>query len=95
MSSIQDNSTGGGTALVLSLKNDDFKSTLYRHFRLLGTRRDKNEEIKAQKSIFDEILKDVQDEPKFYKLRDHRRVTVSRDEAFACEYFICSYERER
>ena len=70
--------------IILSLKDDNFKSIIYRHFRLLGTRRDRDKEVEAQKAIFAELTKDcvVGQQRHFYKLRDDRRISVTEQKAF-------------
>ena len=75
--------------IILSLKDDNFKSIIYRHFRLLGTRRDRDKEVEAQKAIFAELTKDcvVGQQRHFYKLRDDRRISVTEQKAFECEFY--------
>lgn len=81
-------STKNGTAtnsIILSLRNDQFKSITYHHFRLLGTSRDRDREVRAQRDIFDDLVKGARGVA-FYKLKENRRVAVNEKEALECEY---------
>lgn len=75
--------------IILSLKDNKFKTILYHHFRLLGTKRDRDPENEAQHHIYEDLIGDTdygEDGPTFYKLRDNQRVPVTREKAMECKY---------
>lgn len=78
-----------GTPIVLSLKDERFKSIAYRHFRLLGTRRDKEAEREAHRCVYDELTcgEEYGDAgPQFCKLKEDRMIFVTKEKARECEY---------
>jgi hypothetical protein len=77
--------------IILSLRDEKFKSIIYRHFRLLGINKNRDKEIEAQQKIWDELIKDVVKPRHFCKLRDEKRVAVTEQKAFECEFLRRSY----
>lgn len=76
------------TPIILSLKDDRFKSIAYRHFRRLGTRRDKDAEKEAQRCLLDELTRGKEHGevgPQFCKLKEDRMVFVTKEKARECK----------
>ena len=75
--------------IILSLKDNKFKSISYHHFRLLGTKRDRDPENEAQQHIYEELIGDTdygEDGPTFYKLKESGRVAVTQEKAKECKF---------
>jgi hypothetical protein len=82
----------GAPQILLSMKNAVFKSIVYRHFRTLGTKRDREAEAPFVARVFQDLTRhegdDAGDKCVFYKVKKDTRVFMSREEVLECEYLI-------
>lgn len=81
-------------SILLSMKNDVFKSIIYRHFRMLGKKRDKNNDDKDEEDVearrvLEELIQNVGNgvhELLFYKeANGDRHLHVPREKALECK----------
>ena len=81
-------------SILLSMKNDHFKSIIYHHFRILGKKRDsenddKDEEDVESRRVLEELIQNVGNgvhQLLFYKkVKGDRRLQISREKALECK----------
>ncbi len=78
--------TSTPSRVFLSLRNNYYKDTMWRYFRMLGTTRDKDSEARIGNEIFSLFKQKVGESGRFFKYKGIRVIEVNDERALKSEY---------